>query len=81
MKELLLYLMTQLVEHPEDIRIEEAAEQDRSVLTLHVHPEDMGKVIGKQGRIIRALRDIMKLAAAKLHAYVDIVLAEDRLPA
>lgn len=78
MKELLLYLVTQLVEHPEEIKIDEATEQDRSVLTLHVHPEDMGKVIGKQGRIIRALRDIMKLAAAKQHVYVDIALAEDQ---
>ena len=48
---------------------------------ISIHPEDMGRVIGKQGRIIRAIREVMKLAAAKKQVYVEIVLAETAAPA
>lgn len=77
MKDTLLYILTNIVDHPEAIVIEEQQDQDRIIYLLTVHPEDMGKVIGKQGRIIRALRDLIKLMAAKIHTYVDIVLKED----
>lgn len=76
MKDTLHYLVTQLVDHPDDVVVEESTEGDRTILTLHVHAEDMGKVIGKSGRIIKALRDLIKLIAAKHERYVDIVLAE-----
>jgi len=77
MKDTLLYILTHIVDHPESIVIEEEQDQDRIIYLLTVHQEDMGKVIGKQGRIIRALRDLVKLMAAKEHTYVDIVLKED----
>jgi len=77
MKDTLLYILTHIVDHPEAIVIEEEQDQDRIIYLLTVHPEDMGKVIGKQGRIIRALRDLVKLMAAKIHTYVDIVLKEE----
>lgn len=76
MKDTLLYILTHIVDHPESIIIEEQQDQERMIYLLTVHPEDMGKVIGKQGRIIRALRDLLKLMAAKEHAYADIVLKE-----
>ena len=76
MKDTLQYLAAQLVDHPEEVTVEESGEEDRTILTLHVHPEDMGKIIGKSGRIIKALRDLIKLIAAKHNAYVDVVLAE-----
>ncbi|KKU88016.1 hypothetical protein A3A64_00065 [Candidatus Gottesmanbacteria bacterium RIFCSPLOWO2_01_FULL_48_11] len=76
MKDTLQYLATQLVDHPDEVTVEESGEQDRVILTLHVHPDDMGKIIGKSGRIIKALRDLIKLIAAKHNAYVDVVLAE-----
>jgi hypothetical protein len=79
MKDTLLYILTHIVDHPEAIVIEEQQDQDRIIYLLTVHQEDMGKVIGKQGRIIRALRDLVKLMAAKDHAYVDIVLKEDQV--
>jgi predicted RNA-binding protein YlqC (UPF0109 family) len=76
MKDLLLSLVTQIVDHPDDVTVEESMQEDQMILTLHTNPEDMGKVIGKNGRIIRALRDLIKLVATKQNAYVDIVLAE-----
>jgi len=77
MKDTLLYILTHIVDHPDAIIIEEQATEDRVIYLLTVHQEDMGKVIGKQGRIIRALRDLVKLMTAKEHTYVDIILKED----
>ncbi|KKU82830.1 MAG: hypothetical protein UY10_C0022G0009 [Microgenomates group bacterium GW2011_GWA2_47_8] len=77
MKETLLYLVRQLVDHPEDVVIEETEAQDRHMLHIHTHPEDMGKVIGKSGRIIRAIRDLMKVLAAKRAIYVDVEITEE----
>lgn len=77
MKDTLLYILTHIVDHPESIVIEEQQDQEKLIYLLSVAQEDMGKVIGKQGRIIRALRDLIKLMAAKEHRYVDIVLKED----
>ncbi len=77
MKDTLLYILTHIVDHPEAIEIIEQTDNERIIYLLTVAQEDMGKVIGKQGRIIRALRDLVKLMAAKEHTYVDIVLKED----
>jgi len=77
MKDTLIFLVSNIVDHPEDIVVKEKKEETRSILVLHVHPEDMGKVIGKQGRIIRALRDLIKLMAAKQGGYIDIELFEE----
>ncbi|MFH0749853.1 MAG: KH domain-containing protein [Candidatus Gottesmanbacteria bacterium] len=77
MKDTLIFLVSKIVDHPEDILVEINKEETRDILVLHVHPDDMGKVIGKQGRIIRALRDLIKLMAAKRNSYVDIELFEE----
>lgn len=66
-----------LVDHPEEVTIEERMEGDATILIIHTHPEDIGKVIGKSGRIIRALRDLMKVIAAKANTFVDVEIAED----
>lgn len=77
MKDTLTYLVRGLVDTPEAIVIEESQEEGKTILTLHVHPDDMGKIIGKGGRIIKAVRDLIKILAAKRNMYVDVVLAED----
>lgn len=77
MKDTLIFLVSNIVDHPDDIVVEVKKEETRDILVLHVHPDDMGKIIGKQGRIIRALRDLIKLMAAKQNAYVDIELFEE----
>lgn len=76
MKNVLLALVTELVDHPDDVVVDERAEGEQVLLTLTVHPSDMGKIIGKSGRIIRAIRDLMKILAAKRNQYVDVVVSE-----
>lgn len=77
MKKTLEFLLTSIVDHPEDIVVDETQEESRIIFTIHAHRNDMGKIIGKSGRIIRAIRDLIKLMAAKAGAYVDVVLAEE----
>jgi predicted RNA-binding protein YlqC (UPF0109 family) len=74
-KELLEYLARELVDAPDEVRVEEV-EDDRGVLlTLRVAPDDMGKVIGRGGRTARAIRAVIKAAAMRQgirHAHVEI---------
>ena len=65
MKELIEFLARSLVDEPEAVRVEEEQEEGRIVLRLYVAEADMGKVIGKQGRIANAMRDLLKVAAAR----------------
>ena len=65
MTELLEYLARQLVDDPAAVRVETAEEDDAVVLRLHVAPDDVGKVIGRQGRVARALRTVVRASAAR----------------
>ena len=60
MSELLAYLARELVDDPAAVRVEEEERDDALVLVLHVAPDDVGKVIGRQGRIARALRTVVR---------------------
>lgn len=80
MKDTLIFLLSRIVDHPDDIVVDESTVEDKTVLTIHANQEDLGKIIGKSGRIIRSLRDLIKLMAAKQGVYVDVVLAEDIPP-
>ena len=75
MKELLEYIVKALVDKPEAVSVNEAEKDDALVLELRVDPDDMGKVIGKQGRIAKAMRTIIKTAAIRdnIRVTVDIV--------
>lgn len=64
MKDLLLTLAQALVDHPEQVSVNLVEGEKSIILELRVAPEDMGKVIGKQGRIARAIRTLVKAAAA-----------------
>jgi predicted RNA-binding protein YlqC (UPF0109 family) len=74
MKNLLEFLLLHLVDHPEDIVIDEVEEENQTRFIIHVHPEDMGKVIGKRGAVIDAIRKISKVRAVKegIRAYVSV---------
>lgn len=63
MKELLEAIVKNLVDHPDKIQITEEEDNNVVTLTLRVSSEDMGKVIGKHGRIARAIRTVVKAAA------------------
>ncbi len=65
MQELVTVLAKALVEKPEEVQVEAIEEEDRTILKLHVAKDDMGRVIGKQGRIAKAIRTIVKSAATR----------------
>jgi uncharacterized protein len=64
LRDLLDYLARRLVDEPDAVRVEEVEEDDALVLRLHVAPDDVGKVIGRQGRIARALRTLVRAGGA-----------------
>ncbi|MGE0084552.1 MAG: KH domain-containing protein [Desulfococcaceae bacterium] len=66
MKELIRYIAQALVDNPEQVTVEEVEGNQTSVLELKVAKEDLGKVIGKQGRTARAMRTILGAASAKV---------------
>ena len=75
MKEVLEVIAKALVDSPDEVSIKEAEGEDAVTLELRVAPADMGKVIGKQGRIAKALRTVVKAAANRedKRVVVDIV--------
>jgi predicted RNA-binding protein YlqC (UPF0109 family) len=66
MKDLISYIAQALVDHPEEVSVTEIEGNQTSVLELKVAKEDLGKVIGKQGRTARAMRTILGAASAKI---------------
>ncbi|MCK4986957.1 MAG: KH domain-containing protein [Desulfobacterales bacterium] len=66
MKDLINYIAQALVDHPEEVSVTEVEGNQTSVLELKVAKEDLGKVIGKQGRTARAMRTILGAASAKI---------------
>ena len=63
LKEILLDLARAIVDHPDDVVVVEQEENNDVTLTLSVHADDMGMVIGRHGRIAKAIRSVMKAAA------------------
>ena len=76
MVELLEYLARQLVDEPDAVRVEEIDDGEDLVLLLHVAEGDVGKVIGRQGRIARALRTIVRAAAVREQRRVLVEIAD-----
>ena len=76
MAELLEYLARQLVDEPDAVRVETAEEDGTVVLRLHVAQDDIGKVIGRQGRLARALRGIVRAGASRPHQRVLLEIVE-----
>jgi len=75
MKELLIYIAQNLVDNPEDVRVTERETDSETVFELRVNPSDMGKVIGRQGRIAKEIRALMRSVAQRQgkRISVDIV--------
>lgn len=76
MKELVEVIAKSLVDHPEDVRVEEKQQARQVTLELHVDEDDMGKVIGRQGRIAKAMRTVVKAAATRENKKVSVDIIE-----
>ena len=72
MKDLLLYIAQNLVEHPEQVSVTEVENGDELTLQLRVAPVDMGKVIGRKGRIANAIRTVVKAGALRENRRVAV---------
>ena len=72
MKELVEVIAKALVDNPDEVVVNEEREKNNVLLTLHVAPSDMGKVIGKQGRIAKAIRSVVKAASTRENVKVDV---------
>ena len=76
MKDLLEYLVRSLVENPDGVVITEEASGDSVVFSVSVDKDDMGRIIGKQGKIARAIRVVMRSAATKAGKKVNVEIVE-----
>lgn len=76
MTELLEWLARNLVDDPEAVRVEREEREDAIVFRLHVAPDDVGKVIGKQGRLARALRSVVRAGGARSHERYILEIAD-----
>lgn len=72
MKELVEVVAKALVDHPEEVVVTEKVEGKNITVELHVAADDMGKVIGKQGRIAKAIRTVVKAASSRDNTRVDV---------
>ncbi len=72
MKELLEYIVKELVDQPEAVRVRERSGRFATTLELTVAPGDAGKVIGRNGRVAKAIRDVLGVAAAREHKRVHL---------
>ena len=76
MKELLLYMAKNLVDDPEAVTVNETSDEEGKVLELHVAPGDMGKVIGRQGRIAKEIRTIVKTVAQRTGEKISVEIVD-----
>ena len=65
MKELIEYIAKAIADSPDAVKVTEVQEEDRIVIRLEVAPEDKGKVIGREGRVVQAMRTLLRVAAVK----------------
>ena len=79
MKDLLKYIISSIVEKSDEVDIEESETDGVTNYTISVAKEDMGRVIGKSGKVIRAIRNTMRIAAMKANKKIYINLSENPL--
>lgn len=77
MTDFLIYLVTQIVDNPDSVVVTETLGEGITNYAIKVNPSDMGKVIGKSGRIIKALRDLARILAIKRGLRINVLLQEE----
>lgn len=75
-KDFLEYVVKTLVDHPEDVKIERKVDEMGVLLTLNLHKDDMGQIIGRQGSTVRAIRTLLRIIGLKNHARVNLKIEE-----
>lgn len=75
-KEFLEMIVKEIVDHPEDVIVEREIDERGVLLTLKVNPEEMGKIIGKQGQTARSLRTLLRIIGNKTNSYVNLKVYE-----
>ena len=75
-KEFLEYIIKGLVDNPEDVKVDRKVDEMGVLLSLKVHPEDMGQIIGKAGSTARAIRNLIRIVGLKNHARVNLKIEE-----
>lgn len=75
-KEFLEYIVKALVDHPDDVKIDRKVDEMGVLLSLKVHPEDMGQIIGRAGSTARAIRTLVRIVGLKNQARVNLKIEE-----
>ena len=75
-KDFLEYVVTTLVDHPEDVKIDRKVDEMGVLLTLNLHKEDMGQIIGREGSTVKAIRTLLRIIGLKNHARVNLKIEE-----
>lgn len=75
-QEFVLYVVKQIVDHPEEVEVERTIDEMGVLLTLKVSREDMGKIIGKSGQTAKALRILLRIIGSKNNARVNLKIVE-----
>ena len=76
MNELVEFIAKKLVEHPEDVQVRVVEGEEGQNYELQVNPEDMGRIIGKNGRTAKAIRTLVTSAAAKTNVFANLEIVE-----
>ncbi|MBI4086397.1 KH domain-containing protein [Candidatus Kaiserbacteria bacterium] len=75
-RQFLEYVVKALVDHPDDVRINRTVDEMGVLLTMDVHPEDMGKIIGRSGNTAKAIRTLLRVVGMKNDARVNLKINE-----
>jgi len=75
-KEFLEYIVKSLVDNPKDVKVDRKVDEMGVLLSLRVHPEDMGQIVGKEGSTAKAMRSLIRIVGLKNHARVNLKIEE-----
>ncbi len=75
-QEFLEYLTKSIVDHPDDVKVDRKVDEMGVLLSLKVHPQDMGQVVGRQGSTAKAIRTLLRIVGVKNNARVNLKIEE-----
>ncbi len=78
MKDLVLYLAKSLVNHPDDVEVKEIQGETAAILELRVAKDDLGRIIGKQGRTAKSIRTLLNAVASRVNRKVVLEIVEEK---